>query len=391
MAAHAGHTGKDSAIELLLEQAERIEPGLVVLTSRLRLDEHVEIDALLRDTLGYPVVVMLARGDIATELGRMAAVAGALQRGRYLLSHLFGERGGLDPSLRPRFVLLANRFPDNAGSLLDMMAGVEVQALEYRVVTSSVGRPVLDLAVFHRTSGPSYVPPAWRALETGSRPSAAPSAAPPPAAPSPLPPRAIPTIPSLAPRPGMTPSTTPAARPAATTAAALPASAPATVSPAAAAPSVAAPPAAPAKVAAAAAAAESASAAAGAAGNGVPTNRLPEAESPGGRRMRADGLQLLDATPSPPAPADGFFQRARESIRSLSSHVTESSEDGQVRYRVKDKTLATLILDPAGLRVRVGDQGGAGTAVADEATFNASLNSVFTLYFDRLGPDRPTA
>jgi hypothetical protein len=147
-------TARDAAIELLQEQPERLERGLVVLDSHLPLDEDVELDLLLRDALGYPVVVLFTEGNVTAELGRVATVVGALHRTRHLLGRMHGERG-LDATLRPRFILLAPRFPDEAAVQLELLASIEVVAMEYRLVTDPDGRPVLDLALFHRTQGPA--------------------------------------------------------------------------------------------------------------------------------------------------------------------------------------------------------------------------------------------
>jgi hypothetical protein len=271
------HAGRDSVVDLLLESTDRLEPGLTALDARLRLDDEVELDALLRDALGYPVVVLLVRGEIATELARIAAVVGALRRGRFLLQRLYGARG-LDPTLRPRCVLLAPRFPDDAPALLDLLSGVEVTAFEYRVVSGGA-RPVLDLVSFHRP-----------------RATIAPAAPPVRAAAPPEPARA------------------PAPRPAARAA----------------------------------------------------------------------------AEPAAPDGARGLYLRARESIRALSSHVSENSVDGHVQYTVGERVLARLALDQGGFRIRIGEQG-KELAVADDDGLNASLNAVFELYFNELGPDRTTA
>jgi len=280
----SAHAGRDSVVDLLLESPERIEQGLAVLDARLRLDEQVEVDALLRDLLGSPVVVLVMRGDVALELARIAAVVAALHRGRYLLQRLYGERG-LDSAARPRIALLAPRFPDNTPALLEMLGGVEVSAFEFRIVTSGE-RQVLDLAVFHRTRGPALSGAAAAALRETTRPAA-------PAAP---------------------------ARP----------SAPARAS----------------------------------------ADAAPEPAGPDGARR--------------------WFLRARESIRALSSHVTESQKEGRVHYRVNDELLATLTLDKQGFRLQCGGDGGE-LAVADEESLNRGLNTVFELYFNQLGPDRPTA
>lgn len=280
----SAHAGRDSVVDLLLESPERIEQGLAVLDARLRLDEQVEVDALLRDLLGSPVVVLVMRGDVALELARIAAVVAALHRGRYLLQRLYGERG-LDSAARPRIALLAPRFPDNTPALLEMLGGVEVSAFEFRIVSSG-DRQVLDLAVFHRTRGPALSGAAAAALRETTRPAA-------PAAP---------------------------ARP----------SAPARAS----------------------------------------ADAAPEPAGPDGARR--------------------WFLRARESIRALSSHVTESQKEGRVHYRVNDELLATLTLDKQGFRLQCGGAGGE-LAVADEESLNRGLNTVFELYFNQLGPDRPTA
>jgi hypothetical protein len=275
------HAGRDSVVDLLLESPERIEQGVTVLDARLRLDEQVEVDALLRDLLGSAVVVLVVRGDVAQELARIAAVVAALQRGRYLLQRLYGERG-LDTAARPRFALLAPRFPDNTPALLEMLGGVEVSAFEYRIVNSG-GRTVLDLGVFHRTRGPAISGAAAAALRETTRPAPA--------------------------RPG------------------------------------------------------------------VP--RVPDPDEP-------------PAEPAGPDSARRWFLRARESIRALSSHVTESQKEGRVLYRVNDELLATLTLDKQGFRLQCGPAENE-LAVADEESLNRGLNAVFELYFNQLSPDRPTA
>ncbi|HTE07047.1 MAG TPA: hypothetical protein VK824_12715 [Planctomycetota bacterium] len=359
------HSGKETALELLLEQPARLENGLVALDRRLPLDESVEVDALLRDSLGYPVVVLFSKGEISQELGRMAAVVAGLQRGRYLLSRLYGDKG-LDASLRPRFVLLGARFADDASALLDMMAGVEVHALEYRVVTDSNGQQVLDLASFHRTSGPSALKGAWRggelsaasavAAASGAR-SGAPAAASPPAGPA--------AAPAISGTPTPTPTLGAVEAPAAAEAAESPAA------------------------------------------RLTATSEHPRVDlaTGGGGHARTDrsrfaGQDEIDARQLPDVARDdadlarGYFMRARDSIRSLSIHVSENSDRGALRYRVADADLATLSLDARGFHVQVGAAGGtdgAAVTVSDEAGFNERLNAVFTLYFNRLGPDRPTA
>lgn len=288
-------------------QPERLEPGLVVLDDHLRLDEHAEVDVLLCDRLGYPVIVLFAGDDVTGELGRMAAVVAALRRGRHLLERLYGK-SGMDCSLRPRFMLLANRFPDNAPALLDMLSGVEVAALEYKVVTGRDGAAVLALTSFHRTSGPPLGGAGLRAP------------------PLPAPSTRV-SLPPVLPDPVVT-----------------------------------APPPKPAT-------------------SGTPPADEDEVSD-------ESDLQFIDDTGNAPDAARGFFLRARDSIRSLSSQVVESSNNGKVRYHVGKDLLATLTLDAKGFRLQVGSKKGAGVNVKSEETFNERLNSIFTLYFNSMGPDR---
>jgi hypothetical protein len=359
-------TARDAAIDLLQEQPDRLERGLVVLDTHLPLDEDVELDLLLRDALGYPVVVLFTEGNVTAELGRVANVVGALHRTRHLLGRMHGERG-LDASLRPRFILLAPRFPDEAAVQLELLASIEVVAMEYRVVTDADGRPVLDLALFRRTQGPAL---GVRTLRPGELASAAgalsalsaaraarrtassrPSTGAGPARPRTPTPR--PSAPSTAAGSAGAPPATPADRP--------------TVKPASA----------PAPASAAAPAAAAASAVTPKAGAGA----APGADA-------ASDLELLDEPVSPDL-ARSLYLSAREQIRSLASHVTENNEDGVVRFRVDDDVLATLKLDQEGFHVAVGDAPGVGTLISSEAALNERLNAVFVLYFSRMGPDLP--
>ncbi len=320
---------RDAAVELLLAEPERLEPGLVGLDADLKLDEHVTIDALLRDSLGYPVVVLFVGEDVARELGRMAAVAEALQRGRYLLTRLYHNKG-IDPALRPRFVLLGTRFPDSAPRLLDMMAQVEVHAVEYRVVKSSVGRPVLDLNTFHRTAGGALGGSEWG---TSGRPASKPSTPARREARRPEPPRA--KTPVAEPAPPVVPDVRPVG-----------------------------------------------DELIGATPSPAPASAPPPASRPTGD----DGLELLDDDMQGPDQARSLYLRARDSIRSLSSDVKESRENGQVVFKVDERTIAALALDDDGLKIQVGDERVAGDVfVTDDKAFNDRLNSIFTLYFDAIG------
>ena len=414
----SSHPGQPTAIDLLLESPERLEPGLVVLDGKLRLDAEVEVDALLRDTLGYPIVVLLARGEVSAELARIAAASGALARGRFLLERMYADKG-LEAAMRPRFVLLAARFPDHAPALLEMLAGVEIHALEYRVVSLGGGRSVLDLASFHRTSGPSLAygaGGAWR-VEGTARGSAPRPASGPPAA------RATGAIGAGA--VGAVGATGGAAAPRNPAPAPGPQGAPADGRTGGG-PSAAAPTGGPSAPRSGAGPAGSGGGGAGhldpdldgelertlhadlgelqlledersdrraKAGRGRDGSGGPAGAATSGRTPDLASVHTSDHTPDhTPDLARGLFLRARDSIRALSSHVIESHEKGAVRYRVADRTLATLTLDAAGFRLGVGEPGRAAERrVTDEGAFNDGLNEVFELYFSELGPDRPSA
>ena len=313
---------QDSAVDLLCAEPERLEPGLVVVDKRLRLGEDVVIDVLARDSLGYPVIALFSGGDVAQDLGRMARAVAGLQGGRYLLARLYGEQG-LDPGQRPRFVLLASRFPDSSPQLLDMMAQVEVHAVEYRVVRSSVGRPVLDLQTFHRTAGPGPAAPSWsgRSSSSSDRGSRASSPAPRPTtrarAPAPEPPPPAELAPAAAPTPAPTPE--PAAAP-------QPAAAPKT----------------------------------------EPTTESA-APSDGGTDLFSRAVHDI-----------GYLsQRVR----------TEKRSDDRVEFLVEDKLLAVVERGSEGPLVSVGAAKPASGPIQDDEAYHDELSRVFVHFFDQFGED----
>ncbi len=154
---------QDTVLDLLCAEPDRLEVGLVLVDRQLRLGHEALVDVLCRDSLGFPVAVLLSTGDVAADLARMARMVAAFHEGRFLLDRLFKEEG-FDANQRPRFVLLAQRFPDAASQQLNMLTQVEIHALEYRIVQSSVGRSVLDLQSFHRTAAPGV------SADSGPRP-----------------------------------------------------------------------------------------------------------------------------------------------------------------------------------------------------------------------------
>ena len=373
-------TSKHAALDLLQQSPERLERGLVALDRQLPLDEQFQIDLLLRDALGYPVVVLFTDGQVTVDLGRLAGAVGALHRSRHLLGRMFSH-AGLDATLRPRFILLAPRFPDDAAAQLELLASVEVVAMEYRVVNDADSRPVLELSLFHRTAGPAMVTRPLGAGELGrsvgalsavaagrstrlepSEPIAVPVARPralPPATTAPPPAVAAPA----APQPPVAP--------------AAPAPLPTPARPGKSAPRQVAPPAAP------------------------PTPVVPVASAPATPPVPAAAAPVAPASPAAPAPAPAaraadpvapdvarrLYLRARELIRSLASQITENTEDGRVRFRAEDQLLATLRLDQDGFRMQIGDATGDGPVVTSDSMLDEKLNELFVLYFSRMGPE----
>jgi len=334
-------TSKHAALDLLQQSPERLERGLVALDRQLPLDEQFQIDLLLRDALGYPVVVLFTDGQVTVDLGRLAGAVGALHRTRHLLGRMFSH-AGLDATLRPRFILLAPRFPDDAAAQLELLASVEVVAMEYRVVSDADSRPVLELSLFHRTAGPAMVTRPLGAGELGRSVGALSAVAAGRSA-------------RLAAAETAAPLTNPVARPRPS----APAAPPEPATPARAdksTPAHAAPPAAPASTPA------------------------PAPPSPAALAPRA-------ADPVAPDVARRLYLRARELIRSLASQITENTEDGRVRFRAEDQLLATLRLDQDGFRMQVGDTPGDGPVVTSDSMLDEKLNELFVLYFSRMGPE----
>lgn len=346
-----------SAVLRLLEaQIDALETGLAALDVQLQLSDDAFVDVLARDSLGYPVVALLCDDDPLAALGRMASVVSALARGRHLLTRLYAGRG-LDPALRPRFVLLSRRFPDDFPLVLDLLT-YEVRAVEYRLVQQDGGKPRLDLVPFHRSGG---TPPRGRAL-AGAAPDEGARA-----------PRAVP---SPGERPADPASRVPVPEPRHENGR----SAPATGAgggreprsfgrePRPSGARVEAPP----------------------AGETGPAPRRPVAGATAGGSLRPGPARAETATAEAwaeveaSAGAKALFVRARDSIRSLSGHLRETEERGRMSFLVHDRHLATLGLDTSGLHLRVGDAPAPGVLVRDDTEFNAGLNAVFTHYFNEL-------
>ena len=74
---------------------------------------------------------------------------------------------------------------------------------------------------------------------------------------------------------------------------------------------------------------------------------------------------------------------ARDSIRSLSSLVSQTIEPDRICFLVDGVLLATLIPRGDSLQLRVGEEGGPAFEIQDDESFNASLNATFSHYFSR--------
>lgn len=118
----------------------------------------------------------------------------------------------------------------------------------------------------------------------------------------------------------------------------------------------------------------------------APAPSSPSATSSVGEMPPANGNGHAAASgglPVAAGEAQALFDRARESIRALSGEVRESDEADRRVFRVQASPLASLRQAGGSVYLRVGDDE-SEQALADEASFNAGLNAVFSHYFDRI-------
>lgn len=152
---HAGGPASDAALELLRSDPTALEGagegGLSILDARLPLDASNSVDLLASDAQGSPVLLLFCGDDEGAALGRIGRVVGAFRRVGPLLRVAYGERG-LDVTRAPRVLLLAARFSDEMPDQLDLLGAVSIAALEYRLVRPRGGEPLLDVALFHRST-----------------------------------------------------------------------------------------------------------------------------------------------------------------------------------------------------------------------------------------------
>lgn len=358
-------------LDLLCSQPQRLEAGLVTLDRNLILDEGARIDILARDVAGLPVVLLSCGPDLAEAIGRTAAVLAAFHRGRFLLDRLYCH-AGLDAYRRPRFILLGRRFVGSrAVDLIQLVGGCDVSVMEFQIVKTLDGRSELHLVLLARSSGatPSteeavtskaVVEPERRGSGVGQRKSIESSGAT---------------------RPGSEVESE-SGHDGRTGALADERTAPAS-------------PTVPLQL--------------------VPAEDRPIADDPPDEQLESDRGVFVDDPARVPQPTseDGstgaqgdwpvpvlddvdllvrakatsecrrLCLNARDSILSLSSQVTQTTESDRICFLVEDVPLATLIPRGDSLQLRVGEEGGPAFEVCDDEAFNASLNATFSHYFSR--------
>jgi len=371
-------------LDLLCSQPQRLEAGLVTLDRNLILDEGARIDILARDVAGLPVVLLSCGPDLAEAIGRTAAVLAAFHRGRFLLDRLYCH-AGLDAYRRPRFILLSRRFVGSrAVDMIQLVGGCDVSVMEFQIVKTLDGRSELHLVMLARSSTATptaevavtregvvepAVVPELSGSGIGQRMSAE----------SPGATRPAPEVEAGSSHDGRTsalddrPATAPLADGR---------SAPSS-------------PAVPLQL--------------------VPAEDRPIANAPPEELLESDRGVFVDAPVQVPQTTSGdgstgagedwsvpvlddvdllvrakatpecrrLCLNARDSIRSLSSQVTQTTESDRICFLVEDAPLATLIPRGDSLQLRVGEEGGPAFEVCDDEAFNASLNATFSHYFSR--------
>ena len=355
------------------------------------------IDVVARGVGGTPVLILLCGPDLAQAIGRCAGVLAAWHQGRFLLDRLYGE-AGLVAEQTPRFRLISRRFSaTRPGDLLQLVGGCDVVLFESQVVQAVDGRPELHLVPMARSGSapaaeaqptaraqPTVAAPARTTPPSSATSTPPPTPTPPRAEPRVAPAQAAPTHPSLpAGDELINPLIGAGAAPAAPV---RPESAALTEPPVRIDPPVASPsttqsgppapagPSAPAEV----------SQAAPATNPGFPMAVAPSQANGGDERPlpAIDDIDLLVRAEASPE-CRRLCLAARDSIRSLSSLVSQTIEPDRLCFLVDGVLLATLIPRGDSLQLRVGEEGGPAFEVHDDESFNASLNATFSHYFSR--------
>jgi len=361
-------------LQLLCAQPDRLEPDLIILDQGLTLDEGVSLDVLARDAGGTPVVILLCGPDLAQAIGRCAGALGAWHQGRFLLDRLYGH-AGLVADQRPRFMLISRRFSaGRPADLLQLVGGCDVAVFESQVVQSVDGRPELHLLPMARSGFGEAAAAQGLAAPAPARPAAAVQRA----APAPALPAVEPLGSGLAgPHAVADESANPLIGGASATILGVGGLADEQEVANGDRPGHGAEPVQGAGV-------TRASPAAPATNPGFPmaVTPTPASEGEGLQQPAIDDVDLLVRTQASPE-CRRLCLAARDSIRSLSSLVSQTIESDRICFLVDKVPLATLIPRGESLQLRVGEEGGPVFEVHDDESFNASLNATFSHYFSR--------
>lgn len=352
----------------------------------MTLDEGVAIDVVARGAGGTPVLILLCGPDLAQAIGRCAGVLAAWHQGRFLLDRLYGQ-AGLVAEQTPRFRLISRRFSaTRPGDLLQLVGGCDVALFESQVVQALDGRPELHLVPMARSNVAAVAgaQPVARAQPLTAQPTVAapahPTSPPPPTQTSP-PPRVEPRVapPQAAPADPPPPAGDELINPL-IGASAAPATPPRVDPTASSAPMAPAGPSAPKGPSAPSDAPQAAPATT----PGFPMAVTPSQANGGDDwpQPAIDDVDLLVRSEASPE-CRRLCLAARDSIRSLSSLVSQTIEPDRICFLVDGVPLATLIPRGDSLQLRVGEEGGPAFEIQDDESFNASLNATFSHYFSR--------
>ena len=165
--------------DILTENCEAVEPGLVLLEEEFKLDDDLTIDYLLKDNGGKPVIILVGESRHGGELiQRLLLILRMLRKNRFFLDRIFAEHF-FDFSKPPRTIVLSGAMTDEFVYCLESIKATEVLPCEYAFLKLE------DRTYFTVTckSGDK----ALRAARIGEAKPAAASAEKPKAAPAPAP------------------------------------------------------------------------------------------------------------------------------------------------------------------------------------------------------------
>lgn len=117
--------------EILKENCEAVEPGLVLLEEEFKLDDDLTVDYLLKDNNGKPVIILLGESRHGGELiQRLLLILRMLRKNRFFLDRIFAEQF-FDFSKPPRTIVLSGAMTDEFVYCLESIKATEVVPCEY--------------------------------------------------------------------------------------------------------------------------------------------------------------------------------------------------------------------------------------------------------------------